>query len=313
MHRQELFDRAALHYDAANLHQSAGKFSRGLAYDPDDHAQFIDGIIACYTREFLAERLDWGIVDPRPVFVVGFPRSGTTLTEQILASHRQIHGAGELHDINNISRSLNENIGIPWASPLETARLLQPNSAKAAARRYLDRLDQVAAKAATRVVDKMPDNLNHLGLIAVLLPEARVILCRRDPRDIALSCWQTGFRACPWNNDWDYIARRLADYQHILSHWQQHWPLATFDLSYEELVPDLERHARLLIGFVGLDWDPACLNFHSNPRVVRTPSRVQVRQPIHSRSVGRWRLYEASLKPMFQAFERYAVELVDDN
>ena len=265
MHHRGLFDQAALHYDDANLHQSAGKFARGLAYDPDDHAQLIDGIIACYTREFLAQRLDWGIFDCRPVFVVGFPRSGTTLTEQILASHRQIHGAGELHDINTISRSLNEYIDMPWAGPLETARLLQPDSAKAAARRYLDRLDAVAPKTATRVVDKMPDNLNHLGLIAVLLPEARVILCRRDPRDIALSCWQTGFRACPWNNDWDYIARRIADYQRMLRHWEKHWPLATFDLSYEALVADLGRHARLLIDFVGLDWDPACLEFSFEP------------------------------------------------
>ena len=166
---------------------------------------------------------------------------------------------------------------------------------------------------AARVVDKMPDNINHLGLIAVLLPEAKAIICRRDPRDIALSCWQTGFQACSWNNDWGHIAGRIADYQRMLRHWKQNWPLATFDLPYEELVADLERHARLLIDFVGLEWDPGCLEFHSNPRVVRTPSRVQVRQPIHSRSVGRWRLYEASLKPMFEAFERHGVELDNDN
>ena len=312
MNRRGLYMRAASHHEAANLHQSAGKLARGLAYNPDQHSQFIDEIIACYTPELVAQTRACGIPDPRPVFVVGFPRSGTTLTEQILASHPQIHGAGELHDIQTISRTLHELIGTPWADPLETVRLLRPDTARIAARHYLDRLDALAAPMAARVVDKMPDNINHLGLIATLLPDARAIICRRDPRDIALSCWQTGFRACPWNNDWDHIAGRLADYQRVLRHWKGHPPLATFDLSYEELVSDLEQHARLLIDFVGLEWDPSCLEFHSNPRVVRTPSRVQVRQPIHSRSAGRWRLYEASLKPMFEAFERHGVELDND-
>ena len=123
-----------------------------------------------------------------------------------------------------------------------------------------------APKTATRVVDKMPDNLNHLGLIAVLLPEARVILCRRDPRDIALSCWQTGFRACPWNNDSGlYHPTACGLYGARSGHWQKHSPLATFDLSYEALVADLERHARLVIDFVGLDWDPACLSLVGKP------------------------------------------------
>ena len=143
----------------------------------------------------------------------GFRAREQRLTEQILASHPQIHGAGELHDIQKISRSLHELIGVPLAEPLETVRLLGPESARIAARRYLDRLDAIAPPAAVRVVDKMPDNINHLGLIALLLPKSKAIICRRDPRDIALSCWQTCLRTCPWNTDWNHIARRLADYQ----------------------------------------------------------------------------------------------------
>jgi hypothetical protein len=127
-----------------------------------------------------------------------------------------------------------------------------------------------------------------------------------------VSCWQTGLQTCPWNNDWNHIAHRLADYQRLVKHWKANPPIATLELRYEELVVDLESHARRLIDFVGLEWDSACLQFHSNPRVVRTPSRVQVRQPIHSTSSGRWRLYEASLKPMFEAFERHGV-LVEDH
>ena len=300
---------AAEYHKTANLHHSASKFAQGLAYDPDQHSKYIDGIISLYTSDFVTERHAWGMPDPRPVFIVGFPRSGTTLTEQILASHPQIHGAGELHDIHKISRSLHEVFDAPWENPLNAVHQLQPDSTRAAAQRYLDRLNAVAPPTADRIVDKMPDNINHLGLIAVLLPTAKAILCRRDPRDIALSCWQTVLKACPWNNDWDHIARRMADYQRLLKHWKQDPPLAICEIKYEELVTDLERNARLLIDFVGLEWDPACLQFHSNSRVVRTPSLVQVRQPIHSRSAGRWRLYEASLKPMFEAFERHGVEL----
>ena len=311
--RRGSYTRAAEYHETANLHHSAAKFARGLAYDPDQHSRYIDSIISCYTSDFVTERHAWGAPDPRPVFIVGFPRSGTTLTEQILASHPQVHGAGELHDIHKISRSLHEVIDAPWDNPLDMIRQLRPDSANAASQRYLDRLNALAPPTAERIVDKMPDNVNHLGLIAVLLPNARAIICRRDPRAIALSCWQTVLRACPWNNDWDHIARRLADYQRLVKHWKQNPPLATFEIQYEELVADLEGHARRLIDFVGLAWDPACLQFYANPRVVRTPSLVQVRQPIHSRSVCRWRLYEASLKPMFRAFERHGVELDDCN
>ena len=190
--------------------------------------------------------------------------------------------------------------------------MLDPGSAKVVARRYLARLDALAPVGADRVVDKMPDNVHYLGLIALLLPVARVVVCSRDPRDVAVSCWQTGFRACSWNNDWDLIARRLADYQRIVRHWERVRPLPLLHVPYEDLVADLEHHARRLIEFVGLEWDPACLHFHSNPRVVRTPSLAQVRRPVHSGSVGRWRNYEPYLEAMFEAFERQGVEVRSD-
>jgi len=308
MDQRGLYARAAAHYEAANLHQSARKCARGLAYDPDTNTQVVNRIIAAYSPEFLARGRGWGNSDPRPVFIVGFPRSGTTLTEQVLASHPRVHGGGELHDLNQVFRSLPELIGLASGDPFDALKLLGPDSAKAAAQRYLDRLDDLAPPTAARVVDKMPDNIDHLGLIALLFRSAKVIICQRDPGDIALSCWQTGFRLCPWNNDWDHIARRLANYQRVLLHWRQVQPLPCLHIHYEDMVAELDRHARLLTDFVGLEWDPACLEFHSNPRVVRTPSLVQVRQPVHSRSVGRWRHYEASLKPMFQAFERHGVD-----
>ncbi len=307
--RRGLYSQATAQLEIANLHQSGGKFARGLAYDPDQHSEFIGQIIANITPELLARGIGWGEGDTRPVFVVGFPRSGTTLTEQVLASHPLVKGAGELHDLHRVYQSLPEIVGNSTSERFEALNLLGPISAKAAARRYLDKLDTVAPAGASRVVDKMPDNVNHLGLIALLFPRAKVIICRRDPRDIAVSCWQIGFRSCPWNNDCDHIARRLADYQRILAHWEQVKPLPCLQLRYEDMVTDLERHARRLIDFVGLEWDASCLEFHSNPRVVRTPSLAQVRQPIHARSAGRWRNYEPHLQPLFQALERYGVDV----
>lgn len=313
MDRRKLYEQSAAHVDTANIQQSAGKFTRGLSYDPAQNSELVDLMIATFTPEFIARGAGWGIADTRPVFVVGFPRSGTTLTEQVLASHPQITGAGELPDLNRVFQALPEIVATSACKWFGAIHLLGPETAQAAARRYLEKLDTIAPAGIARVVDKTPDNLNYLGLIAWLLPRAKVIICRRDPRDIAISCWQIGFRTCPWNNDCDRIARRLADYQRMLAHWERVQPLPCLDLCYEEIVADLEMHARRLIDFVGLDWDPACLDFHSNPRAVRTPSLAQVRRPIHSRSAGRWRNYQPFMGPLFEAIERHGVVLPEDN
>ena len=135
----------------------------------------------------------------------------------------------------------------------------------------------------------MPDNIHYLGLIAFLWSGARVIVCNRDVRDIAISCWQTGFASISWANDSDHIARRFADYQRLLDHWRATQPLEWLDVFYEDLVHDLEGQTRRLLEFIGLEWDPACLAYHANPRVVRTASLVQVRAPVHTQSIGRWR------------------------
>jgi tetratricopeptide (TPR) repeat protein len=304
-----LFAEAAAHVEAANALQSTSKGERGLAFDPSTGAVFNQRMIAAITPDFLARRRGWGDPDPRPVFVVGLPRSGTTLTEQILASHPQVHGAGELHEVSRIFRSLPELVAHPAVDAFDALERLTPELTRTAARDYLAQIDALAPPYAARVVDKQPDNINHLGLISLLWPGARVIRCRRDLRDVAVSCWQMGLVATSWSNDWDNIARRFRDYQRILAHWDETRPLEWLDLGYEDLVNDLEAQARRMIEFLGLEWDPSCLEFHSNRRVVRTPSLVQVRQPIHSHSVGRWRNYEPFIQPMFHAFERHGVRV----
>ena len=154
----------------------------------------------------------------------------------------------------------------------------------------------------------MPDNVDLLGLIALLWPSARVIVCQRNLRDVAVSCWQTGFASIRWANDHEHIARRFADQKRILDHWRRTKPFEWLEVSYEDVVRDADGQSRRLIDFLGLEWDPVCLRFHSARSVVKSASQVQVRQPIHSRSVGRWKNYESLLQPLFQAMERHGLE-----
>ena len=243
--------------------------------------------------------------------MVGLPRSGTTLVEQILASHSQVHGEGELAEARRTFESLPELVGKPWLNPSEAVGALDPLSTKTAARRYLDRLNASGPihSGPIRVVDKMPDNLELLGMIAILWPKARVIVCGRDLRDIAVSCRQTDFASIHWTNEWDHLARRFADHERILAHWKRTRPIDWLDVRYEDMVVDLETHARRLVDYVGLEWEPACLEFHATRRVVRTASMQQVRQPVHSHSVGRFKNYESMLGPFIEALERMGVGL----
>jgi tetratricopeptide (TPR) repeat protein len=300
-------EEAAAKLETANLLQASARAARGQRHDPDRQSSFIDRLISAFTPELIARGRGCGEPDPRPVFVVGLPRSGTTLIEQILASHREVHGAGELPDARRAFQSLPDLVGRPWTDPCDAVAALDPISSRAAARQYLTALEAQAPPGAARIVDKMPDNIELLGLIALLWPAARVIVSRRDLRDVAVSCWQTGFASIRWANDYEHIARRFADYERILNHWRQSKPLPWLDVSYEDLVKDMEYESRRMIEFLGLDWDPACLEFHSTRRVVRSASQLQVRQPVHSRSVGRWKNYESLLTPLFQALERNGI------
>jgi tetratricopeptide (TPR) repeat protein len=304
-----LYSEAAAYLEQANMLQAAVKKAHGSTYDTQAHSRTIQRLSATFTAEYLALRRGWGDPDARPVFVVGLPRSGTTLTEQILASHPQVCGVGELNDLHRVFATLPELVGQPALDAFQALAVLKPGSAKAAARAYLSAIDAAAPTSALRVVDKMPDNFRLLGFIAVVFPCARVIVCTRDLRDIAISCWQTGFERNTWTNSWEHIAQRFADYQRMMEHWRLVKPLDWLEVSYEHLVHNLEADARRLIDFVGLEWNPACLEFHTTRRVVRTASLVQVRKPIYSHSVGRWRNYQASLQPLLEACARLGVAI----
>lgn len=277
-------------------------------YVPADHARFVDNVRQEIGGDFFARTAGGGLPTRRPVFIIGLPRSGTTLVEQVLASHPRIHGAGELR-LGRRSFEAIPTVLDGFGLPIALVGQLDAERTRRLAEQHEGWLNALDARA-ERIVDKMPDNYLYLGFLAALFPEAVFVHCRRDLRDVALSCWMTDFRAIPWANDVEHIATRLAQYTRLMEHWRSVLPSSrTFvEVDYEESVADLEGVARRLIAACGLDWDPACLEFHRTRRPVRTASLTQVRQPIYTRSVGRWQKYQPYLSDLFAALKAAAVE-----
>jgi tetratricopeptide (TPR) repeat protein len=267
---------------------------RRQEYVPAEHARFVSGMMATCTPAFFERARGLGLESERPVFIVGLPRSGTTLTEQILASHSQVFGGGELR----LARDDFEALAPQADAALEALARLNRATAHRLGEQHLARLRELNADR-PRVADKMPDNYLYLGLLAALFPKAKFIHCRRDLRDVAVSCWMTNFRQIRWANDPNHIAGRFAEYRRIMEHWRRVQPVPILEVDYEETVADLEGVARRLVDWCGLAWEPACLAFHEGERPVRTASVSQVRQPIYQRSVARWKNYEPTLGSLF--------------
>jgi tetratricopeptide (TPR) repeat protein len=271
---------------------------QGLAYDSEAHTRFVDKLRAAFTPEFFTRLRDCGDASERPIFIVGLPRSGTTLTEQILASHSRVYGAGELDHARNLFDSLPRLLEMAGPS-FECLERLDRAMVQRLSGWFLDRLNEQDARS-DRVADKMPDNYLYLGLLATLFPRARFIHCRRDLRDVAVSCWMQHFRNIRWASELDDIARRFLDYRRLMSHWRSSLPVPLLEVDYEETVSDLEGTARRLVAWCGLEWESACLAFHEKERPIRTASLTQVRQPIYKGSVARWKNYEPGLTPLFE-------------
>jgi len=297
---RDRYDEAARYFELANVRQCAIRKRKGQAWNSSRVVQDVEEAIAAFTPDFFEAIRGAGSPSRRPIFVVGMPRSGTTLTEQVLASHPSVFGAGELKDIFRIARETAGTSERP-SDLAKALRSLDPAAARSLAGRYLARLEELDPSAEF-VVDKMPGNSFHLGLIATLFPEARIIVCRRDPRDVAVSCWSTCFGELPWANDMGAIAQQIIEHERLMAHWKAVLPRPVIEVVYEDLVADFESQSRRLIEAVGLSWHAACLDFHTLKRPVRTASLSQVRQPIYSKSVGRWRHYQAALAPVLATF-----------
>ncbi|MBF0370866.1 MAG: sulfotransferase [Magnetococcales bacterium] len=279
------------HYQQAN-----GIRRRQHPFSPEDHHRLVARNIAIFSENYFSGG-DFGDPSEQPVFILGAPRSGTSLVEQILASHPQIFGAGELSTLPQLAQKL-APLGDSDHSFPESARDLRSDEAQSLAEAYLARLNRDAPLSALRVIDKLPDNFFHLGLIFKLFPQARVIHCRRRPMDLALSLYFQDFsHRHPYCYDLADIAHFLNANEKLATHWQNIFPDRLLTIHYEDVVADLEGSSKQLVAFLGLQWDAACLTFHQNPRTVATASSWQVRQPLYRHAVERWRNYEAFLAP----------------
>jgi tetratricopeptide (TPR) repeat protein len=297
------YDQAAQLLTQANQLENAGWQQSGRAYNVEAHANFVNRLLKVFTPALFERVRGYGLDGERPVFIVGLPRSGTTLLEQVLASHSRVFGAGELRLAREDFEILGGGSdGRCEARAFDILQSIDPDTVQRLARSHLDRLAAINSTA-ERVLDKMPDNYLYVGFMTLLFPRARFLHCCRDIRDIAVSCWITHFRDIPWSNDFGLIASRFAQYHRVMEHWKSVLPIPIQDVHYEDMVEDLESVARRAVEFLGLEWEPACLEYHRNQRPVRTASLSQVRQPIYRRSVARWRHYERALKLLFAQLE----------
>ena len=284
------FDEAFSAYCEANRLTRELAEEKGLYYDNKSIENDVSNIIESFGTAFFKKAVRSSVASDLPVFVVGLYRSGTTLTEQILASHPEIFGAGELFNIRHLSKEI-----LPFPSLVAN---LSERTLKVAAERHVKFLTSIS-NGTPRVVDKHPDNIFSLGIIAMLFPNAKVIICHRDPRDNVLSCYFQAFvEGMTFSTDMRDCADRYVQTRRLAEHWRETLPLKILEVQYERLVDDLESQARRMIDFLGLEWNPVCLKFFETERIVNTPSMWQVRQPIYQTSVGRWRNYERHLAPL---------------
>jgi tetratricopeptide (TPR) repeat protein len=261
-------------------------------------AERLGEIAHAFDRPLMTRLTGAGGPSRRPIFIVGMPRSGTTLVEQIISAHPQVEGAGELPNFGHIvhqARGVDGAVFPFWAQDL-TAEV-----STAIGRAYLDSLP--AAAGAARVTDKATVNFAFLGLIHLCLPGATIIHCRRDPRDVGVSCFAARFNeGLDFTHDLAELGRYWRAYDALMDHWRAVLPPGRiFDAPYEALVQDVETWARRLVAHCGLEWDDACLRFYDSDRPVLTGSVAQVRRPIYGGSVGRWRRFEAHLSPLLDA------------
>jgi hypothetical protein len=282
--------RAFHHFDAGNRMKRSE-----LKFDLAQTIGWMASIEDAFPASLFAEAADAGAEDEDAVFIIGMPRSGTSLTEQILASHPAVFGAGEIAF---------------WAAAFVEYCRVDPGTeagANLTARLRHDYLERLTARSgdSPRVVDKMPANFLYAGLIHQVFPRAKIIHVRRHPVDTCLSIYFQNFSNMgPWVNDLESLAHYFGEYRRISHHWRSVLPpTSLLEIPYEALIEDQETWTRRMLDFVGLPWDPRCLEFHTTDRAVITASKWQVRQKLYAGSVARWKNYQpflGALRPLLE-------------
>jgi tetratricopeptide (TPR) repeat protein len=299
-------DRLPLHFALGRVYDDLGRhddafrhFARGnamrrreISYNEPQMVEYFSEIKRIFTPELMRDKAGGGDPSPVPLFILGMPRSGSTLVEQILATHPKVFGAGELEDMQRLAKTLPYPDGLPGA---DAERLREIG------RSYMKGIEALGSKAVL-ISDKMPGNFFYVGLIRLILPNARIIHTQRNAVDTCLSCYSKLFVG---QQNYSYepgeLGRYWRQYDSLMAHWRNILPEdSMLEIRYADVVADIETQARRLIAFCGLDWDDACLDFYKNKRPVMTASVAQVRRPIYQSSVGRWRAYERHLAPLLK-------------
>jgi hypothetical protein len=311
-------ERKLLNFAAAKIHLELGQHNKAFEYlaaskersagsSVDAFKETVSRTIKLFDRDLLQRFAGWGDNSELAVFVLGMPRSGTTLIEQIVASHPLAYGAGEVPYLGNvISKQFGKIADNPDRFSEKVGALTREDAARAG-RSYLENL-RWHSDSALRISDKMPHNFQHLGLLSILLPKAHVIHCRRDPIDNCVSIYTQLF-----NEKHDYGARLRGlgqyyrAYDRLMAHWRNVLPITIHEVRYEDMIADQEGQSRKLIDFIGLPWDSACLEFYKSARGVTTPSQLQVRQPIYSSSLKRWKAFEPHIRDLIEELGDLAV------
>ena len=267
------------------------------AWNPDEHTRLTDSIIESFSADVMGRRPRSDRADPRPVFIMGMFRSGTTLLEQIISMHPDVHAAGERTEMLEIAGGLRSATGSDQDYPLciheSTVEVLD-----AAADEYLAGLCDGAGDAAV-ITDKLPLNFLNIGLISMILPGSRIIHCNRDPLDTCLSCYGNSFSSrMSFTANLEHLGRAYSDYARIMDHWRTVDIVPMHELDYESLARNPEHEIGRVLEFLGLPWNDACMEFHRSTRIAQTLSQDQVRQPMYTRSIGRSRAYWSQMEPV---------------
>ena len=311
-------EKSTIHFSLADLYDAKHDVTRAfnnyrlanalkqISFDEWEHARSINRLMQTCSEQYFknAPLSKKGKKRIQPIFIIGVPRSGTSLVEQILSSHPAVHGGGELTFINDLVESAPEMLASDLPYPECMANISQ-EIINTLSKKYIKKASELMDTNKTVITDKLPGNCFHLGFIQLLFPKAKVIHCIRNPFDTCLSCYFNDFSS-PYMG-FSYDLRKIGAYYRLHEKLMQHWNsvlnIQILDISYEKLLNSPEDNIRHLLKFCGLIWDRNCLNFNLNKRVVKTASYSQVRKPIYTTSIGRWKEYSEYLSPLKEALE----------
>jgi len=286
----ERYDESFAYYEEANkLHRSLYQFSI------DQEADYFETYRTAFTSDWLTNTTKHAIEDATPIFVIGMPRSGTSLVEQILASHSSVFGAGEVYHSSVFDSQVAQITGRPFPQSISSvpAEVLTQS-----AQVYVENL-RVNADQSARITDKLPHNFLRVGLLTAVMPQARIIHCVRDPMDICLSIFTHFFSSAHgYASDLEELGLYYRLYERLMQDWEARFPECMYRISYEDLVADHEHEIKQLLEYCALPFESECLRFHETTRAVNTPSAVQVRQPLYQSAVSRWKRFEKHLRPL---------------